>query len=104
MAAVRGPSVGSHVRRPEQIPRARKRPPLLGPRGSGQEARRESRAAEEGGLERLHALTGRFWPVMASGLSTSLICASLRIFFARMISRMPFPVFMASAASSVDLS
>ena len=45
---------------------------------------------------------GRPWPVMAAGLSTSAICSSLRIFFSRMSSMMPRPVFMASAASSVD--
>jgi len=37
-------------------------------------------------------------------LSTCAICSSVRILFSRMSSMMPRPVFMASAASSVDLS
>ena len=43
-------------------------------------------------------------PVIATGSSTSAICASVRIFFSRISSRMPRPVLIASAASSVDRS
>ena len=43
-------------------------------------------------------------PVIARGSSTSAICFSVRIFFSRTSSMMPRPVFIASAASSVDFS
>ena len=43
-------------------------------------------------------------PVIATGSSTSAICWSVRIFFSRTSSMMPRPVFIASAASSVERS
>ena len=45
-----------------------------------------------------------FAPVIAAGSRTLAICSSVRIFFSRMSSRIPRPVFIASAASSVALS
>ena len=47
-------------------------------------------------------ITRRACPVIATGSSTSAICCSVRIFFSRTSSMMPRPVFIASAASSVD--
>ena len=62
----------------------------------------EREAAGHQGRPAPHA--GRPCPVMAAGSRTFAICSSLRIFFSRSSSRIPRPVFIASAASSVALS
>ena len=59
-AADRAPSVASVVRLPESAQVAENGRHSSARRGSGQEARRESRGGEEGGPRGSHALTVRF--------------------------------------------
>ena len=88
----------------------RKETPRLESQVSGRRTppqhRKEDRGRDPRGDRRAAAGIGhrRACPVIATGSSTSLICCSVRMCFSRTSSMMPRPVFMASAASSVDRS